>query len=758
MAVHVFGIRHHGPGCARALRNALCTLEPDIVLVEGPPDAHAVLPALVRPEMKPPVALLVYAPENPQSAAYFPLVHYSPEWQALTYAFTRSIPARFMDLPQAYQLEQRSIEEPQTVPDEEADVLPSADASGEEESAETQPTMEEDPIGQLAFSAGYADRELWWEHQIEQRRDAVDLFEAILEAMTELRAHAPAPENREAQREAWMRRTVREVQAEGFEKIAVICGAWHAPALLGGTASKDAKLLTGLKKIKVEATWVPWTNSRLSYRTGYGAGIAAPGWYEHLWDAPDRLATRWVARGARLLRSEDLDAASANVIEAVRLAEALAAMRTIPMPGLAELHEAMQTVLCGGDPVPMTLIRDKLETGERMGEVPEDTPAVPLARDLTALQRSLRLKPSVEITPLDLDLRRDIDLARSRLLHRLNRLGIPWGQPERAASNVSTFHELWRLQWHPEFVIALIEASVWGNSVEAAATARAVNDADRAPDLPTLTALLDATILGGLPAATDHVLARVRDQAAVSADVLHLMHALPPLARVSRYGDVRGTGATQVDPVITALFQRVLVGLPLACRNVDDEAASKLADGIAAVQESVSLLDRPEQRESWSTTLGVIARADGLHGLLRGWGCRLLLEAGALDSGELRRLAGLVLAHATPPPQAAAWVEGVLRGSGLLLLHQDGLWRALDAWMRELPPDTFTEMLPLLRRAFSGFQPPERRKMGDKVRRLGMDHTPEETSTPDGEDLDRERADLVLPILAQILGVQLHDR
>lgn len=754
MAVHIFGIRHHGPGCARSLRDALCALEPDIVLVEGPPDAHAVLPALIRPGMTPPVALLVYAPDSPQDAVYYPFVHCSPEWQALSYALTRGIPARFMDLPQAYQLGQRVGEGAQPP----ADVAPDSDAPVEEQPADTQPTIEDDPIGQLALSAGYTDRELWWEHQIEQRRDAVGLFDAILEAMTELRAHAPKPEGREAQREAWMRRSLREAQAEGHGRIAVVCGAWHAPAIVGGTAGEDAKLLTGLKKGKVEATWVPWTNSRLSYRTGYGAGIAAPGWYEHLWSSQDHLAARWVAHSARLLRDEDLDASSANVIEAVRLADALAAMRTLPMPGLAELHEAIQTVLCGGDPAPMALIREKLEIGERLGEVPDDTPTVPLARDLAALQRSLRLKPSAELKLLDLDLRRDIDLARSRLLHRLRRLGIPWGQPERAAGKVSTFHELWRLQWQPAFAVALIDASVWGNSVETAATARTIDDANRARDLPALTSLLDATILGGLQPAMDHVLARMRNQAAVSSDVLHLMNALPPLARVARYGDVRGSGATQVDPVIAALFERALVGLPLACRNVNDEAAGNLAEGIAAVQESVALLDRAEQRESWTRTLTIIAHTDGAHGLLQGWACRLLLEGGALDAGELHRLAGLALTPVTPPAQAAAWIEGVLRGSGLLLLHQDGLWRALDAWMRELSPETFTEMLPLLRRAFSGFQAPERRKMGEKVRRLGMDHGMGETSTPNGEDLDRERADLVLPVLAQILGVPLHDR
>ncbi len=289
-----------------------------------------------------------------------------------------------------------------------------------------------------------------------------------------------------------------------------------------------------------------------------------------------------------------------------------------------------------------------------------------------------------------------------------------------------------------------------------ASIARTRDRADRAPDLPELTTLLDAAILAGLPEAMDHLLARVRDEAAVSADVLHLMNALPPLARVSRYGDVRGAGGAQVDPVIAALFERALVGLPLACRNVDDEAAEKLAGGMGAVQDSVALLDRPEQREEWTATLGTIAGEEGSHGLLRGWACRLLLEQSRLDGEELQRLAGLALTRSTPPPDAAAWVEGVLRGSGLLLLHQDGLWRALDGWMQELPAETFTEMLPLLRRAFSGFQAPERRRMGEKVKHLAGDGDTSFDGVSDREEIDRERAGLVLPVLARMLGVEAH--
>src|SRR5690606_41719112 len=39
--VHVLGVRHHGPGSARAVRAELERLRPDAVLIEGPPEADA---------------------------------------------------------------------------------------------------------------------------------------------------------------------------------------------------------------------------------------------------------------------------------------------------------------------------------------------------------------------------------------------------------------------------------------------------------------------------------------------------------------------------------------------------------------------------------------------------------------------------------------------------------------------------------------------------------------------------------------------
>jgi hypothetical protein len=100
-ALHFFGIRHHGPGCARSLVRALDALTPDCVLVEGPPEADG-LAALVTAEgMEPPVALLSWCPDETGWAVYHPFATFSPEWQALQWAARHGAVLRFIDLPRA---------------------------------------------------------------------------------------------------------------------------------------------------------------------------------------------------------------------------------------------------------------------------------------------------------------------------------------------------------------------------------------------------------------------------------------------------------------------------------------------------------------------------------------------------------------------------------------------------------------------------------------------------------------------------------
>jgi hypothetical protein len=146
----------------------------------------------------------------------------------------------------------------------------------------------------------------------------------------------------------------------------------------------------------------------------------------------------------------------------------------------------------------------------------------------------------------------------------------------------------------------------------------------------------------------------------------------------------------------------------------------------------------------------------GVHPLLCGWCCRSLLDAGVISEDELYRLARVSLSSANPPAECAAWATGLLRGSGLALLHQDRVWEVFDRWLSELSAEVFVEMVPLLRRAFADFTGPERRQMGEKVKHLGAGSRGPRPAVAAAwnADIDHERAAKVIPVLKQILGIK----
>ena len=635
------------------MRAALEEQRPDVVLIEGPPEADGLVALAADEEMRPPVALLGYVPGEPKQAAFWPFAVFSPEWQAIGYALGAGVPVRFCDLPAAHQL---------------------AMAQGRGEQRWAGARARTDPVGELAAAAGYDDPERWWEDVVEHLPgpDPSSVFEALGEAIGILRADAEEPDARDAIREAHMRKVLRRTVRDGFERIAVVCGAWHVPALRDlPPAAADDRLLRGLPKVKATLTWVPWTYGRLSYTSGYGAGIRSPGWYDHLFGSPGQPIERWLAKAAAVLRDEGVPASSAHVIESVRLAEALAALRGRPLAGLEEVTEAARSVLCEGSDLLTELIQRRLVVGERLGTVPPATPMVPLQRDLQDQQRHLRLRPEAEPRDYDLDLRKPNDLARSRLLYRLALLEVAWGTPQESRiRNIGTFRESWQLTWRPELDLALIEASMWGSTVAAAAAQRARSIAAGATALDELTALTERCLLADLGDALPAVLAAVRDRAALDTDVTHLMAALPALVRAARYGDVRGTDPARLGEVAIEMITRICAGLPAAVASLDETAERVMRERIDAVNSATGLLADGASRDRWLDTLAVLARGDDsprpprvgmalrCPPLISGRLTRLLLDAGRLAADDAASRMSRALSAGVP----AAGRRGLGRG------------------------------------------------------------------------------------------------
>ncbi|MGQ5691331.1 DUF5682 family protein [Rhodococcus erythropolis] len=721
LRVRVFGIRHHGPGSARSVRQGLEEFSPDVVLIEGPSDADPLVMLAASESMEPPIALLAYATGEPSKAAFWPFAVFSPEWQALQWAAKNGVQARFCDLPAFNVLADQGI---RTV-------------------------REGDPLSELAAAAGFDDTERWWDSVIESSSGA-DSFDAITEAMEALRETVPIDEET-AHREAYMRQVLRKTLKDGAERVAVVCGAWHAPALVGalGPAAPDARILKGMSKVKTSLTWVPWTHSRLASASGYGAGITSPGWYHHLFTANDKTITRWLTKVARVLRDEDLPISSAHVIEAVRLADTLAALRSRPLAGLSEVTEATRSVMCDGNDVLLDLITRRLVVGEALGAVPEETPTVPLEADLRARSKTLRLKQQAGAKNLDLDLRRDIDVERSQFLHRLGILEIDWGTPaDSEVRSTGTFRETWALQWKPEFSVSVIEASLWGTTVAAAAASRVVSKINE-PDitLASLIGLLESSLLANLPAALSAVLESVKTVAALDHDVSHLMAALPALTRTLRYGDVRGTDVTALIDVADSLLIRICTGLAVAVTGLDDPSAEEFRDHLDKVHSAVMVRDDRDASARWLQAMAGVIDRDDVNGLLIGRMVRLLRDSGSITETAAAQRLSRALSVGSAPTAKAGWVDGFLGGGGLVLVHDRALLTLIDTWVRQLREQDFIDTLPLLRRTFGAFEAGERRAIGQAVRGGRRVETTVETDT--------RRGRAAMAVVAEILGARV---
>ena len=147
-----------------------------------------------------------------------------------------------------------------------------------------------------------------------------------------------------------------------------------------------------------------------------------------------------------------------------------------------------------------------------------------------------------------------------------------------------------------------------------------------------------------------------------------------------------------------------------------------------------------------------------MPGVIAGKVCRLLLDSRAFLAEDVQLRMERVLSMKTAVrasneelAQMAAWLDGFLQGSELILLHDQVLWSLLDNFVSQLDGERFQTILPLLRRTFSSFSESARDQINWRIRH-GYTAVSPETNIPT-TGFDQEQADAILPTLAELLGI-----
>lgn len=778
--LHILGIRHHGPGSARSVCNALASIQPDCILIEGPPDANTIIGQLQHPDFKPPVALLLNTPvqkEVRSQAVFYPFAEFSPEWQALQYALRQQVVVEFMDLPLQHrfalekQWAEQRLQQDQLLTDEQALANEQEIELNQKDNIEPEHDLEQrylsirrDPIQLLAEQAGYQDSERFWEHLIEQQPHAGQMFTAISDAMAALREHllSQQPENYtsedqllEQYREAYMRKVIKQAEKQGYQNIVVICGAWHAPVLADiKTQNKaDTALLKGLPKVKVDAAWIAWTHGRLNRDSGYGAGVQAVGWYTHLWKHyqqtleenvdGEKITIDWLSKFAYALRQAGYDASSAQIIDAVQLIQSLLQLRGRRIPDLEDLFEVIRSVLNHGLDIPQPILTKLLED-EQLGQVPAELIELPIQKDFLQQVKHFRLKLEAPHRDITLDLREAFDLAKSQFLHCVKLLGLDWAELTGTGTGTGTgakqgnFKEIWHLSWQPESSLYLNEMSLWGNSIQLATQSYLENRIKQCEDVAQIAQLIENLLLSGLDQSLNLALDKLNELTTQHQDPSIILATLKPLITAIRYGSVRQFSMQHLHQLVEHLAIRLMLSLPNYCVQLNAEMAQQFAQQLQALYELLEQLQKDELQQLWQDTLQQLLYLEQMQGYLHGCCVRLAREQQLIDVEQTQGFLSRALSIGQTADYSAAWFEGFLTHQALLLIHEQSLWDTVSQWVNQLQEQQFIELLPILARTASSFSPAEAQQLIQKVTQKST------TVKQEVGSLDIARAQMVL--------------
>lgn len=742
----LFGIRHLSPAGAWHLRALLDRVKPEIVLIEGPSDFSEELAVIPNQDVKPPFAMLAYTKESPIHTILYPLSVYSPEYQAILWAYENHKKCRFIDLPsgtflafsrlrQQREWEQmKKWEEEQTKEEnleKEQQIEKKLERKGELQKEHNRDFVYQ-RLDQLSGEDGH---ETFWERTMEHVRDENAYLSGAGQFGEELRLLTLEKNEEFAEdiiREAYMKRQIEEVLLSGIpaDKVVVVTGAFHVKGLHSDTQMLSDKELKKLPVLEAGKTLMPYSYYRLSSRSGYGAGNKAPAYYELLWQGflngeSDYAARSYLSRIAAWQRANGNIVSSAEVIEAMRLAFSLADLRDCKIPALRDLRDAAVTCMGHGNFGEIATAVADTEIGTAIGELPEGVSRTSIQEDFYQKLDALKLRKycSVIAEDLSLDLREKrtvksekaafLDLERSFFLHKLRVLGISFVNLKPVSQDQATWKEEWTLCWTPEAEIELVEAQLKGDTVLAATSFYMKEKLEEKEQIVAIAEVLKESFLCGMPEAAEYAVSALQKAAIDAAAVDEIANTIQNLSFVIQYGDIRKISSKPLIPVLEQLFFRVCLILAGEC-VCDDEAAKKILHALGILNDAVSSHDFLSE-SSWIQVITEIADRDDLNTKISGYATAILLERGKINNEELEVRVSRRLSKGVPAELGSGWFEGLSMKNRYALIARLGLWETLDHYLETLDEEEFKRALLFLRRAFADFSAREKSDIAENL-------------------------------------------
>lgn len=704
-----FGIRHFSPAGAYFVRQFLDKIKPDLVLIEGPADFDFLIDDIVSKNLVPPFAIMAYTKEAPIDTILYPFAEYSPEYQAILWARENNKECHFFDL--------------------ESDIMlgfgRTDDDTKDEETISKEPEKNKSDV----------DMEGFWERNLEQSEN-MDAYRAGSALFGEsLRKDTRSDDKsfaRDIIRESFMKRKINEYIKKGFdlEKIVAITGAFHTSAIESLEGAMSDKEYKELVRRESNITLMPYSYYRLSKRTGYGAGNAAPAYYELLWQGflsgdITYHERKYLSSLAKYMREHGGIVSSAQVIEATRLARELAIIRGGSVPTLEDLKDASITCMGGGSFGEMAMGFAETDIGKKIGSVPQDAMQTSIQSDFTLKLKQLKLEKYKELvaTPLQLDLRENLrvkseesaflDLNRSFFLYRLVVLGIDFAKIKKSNQDNATWAENWILQWTPEAEIQIVESVLKGDTIVDAVAFVLGEKLSEATKISDIAEVIEAAFNCGLPKIVEGAKRSLDEMANGALSMNDIADTVSKLSNMISFGDIRKLDRKPLEPIVKRLCIRaslMLVG-ESAC---DDIAAATLAEDIQKIH-SVFMMQDFLDESFWFDKLIELSNRDDLNTKISGLATAILLDAGKIDELTLRMEVSRRLSMGMPAELGANWFAGLSMRNHYALIGRLTLWESLSEYLDTLDEEEFRRSVVFLRRAFVEYSAKEKDMIAENL-------------------------------------------
>ena len=711
----IFGIRHLSPTSAYNLYRELERVKPDIVLIEGPSDLSNKIKYFCNNETKFPIAILSYTQTLPVHSIIYPFAIYSPEVQAIFWAYENNVECRFIDLPSYVFLAFREINEKR--------VLKNNNIA----------FKNNDSIYKKLENFLGQDYNTFWERNFEHLK-SLDYIKALEKFGNKIRENKENNDNfdfaENLVRESYMKRNIIKACNEGFKNIFCVCGAYHIEGIKNIEPMNDIDEKNLPKLENTNSTLMPYSYYRLSEHSGYGAGNQAPAYFEFIWDSffnndINETAYKYMTYLASKNRKLGNIISSASVIEAVRLSRILANIRGSKFPVLEDLRDAAITCIGNGSFSKIAVATAEVEIGTKIGSLPNNVINTSIQVDFYRAIKNLhldRFRTNIK-TDLELDLRENIfvkseksaflDLYRSFFLHRLRVLEIDFGNFIFNNKNQSTWKECWSLQWTPEVEIQIVEASLLGETIENAAFFKLKDKSNKSLSISEISDILQDAFLCGFSNLCEFIISSLQKLAIDTYDIITISKTSENLSNILRYGDLRKFDAKPIIPILSQLYYRACLILEDCC-NCNNDIIKEIIESIERLN-NIQLKNDFLDEKLFVDLLFKISNRDNINTQCSGFAMAILIERGKISENLIIKEISRRLSKGVPADLGAGWFEGLSKKNKYSLITRISLWKELDNYLNTLNDDEFKRALVFLRRAFCDFTASEKSDISENL-------------------------------------------